>query len=342
MYVLQQLNRLVIPRTELTYPSHVLKMHQNAAGAAVDHIMPDFEDACPYEFKGEPSRETMVEALTTIDFGAKVIAIRPNNIQSKYFLGDLEAIMLGAPDRFHGIILPKTEKAEDIVYLAKQLDALEPKGGWTTTVQIEALIETPLGVINAYDIAKASDRMAGLIFGIADFAASMGVRDNVNNQNQNFHYAKQATVVAAKAAGLHAVDNAWLRLVRKDTSEEEAEEIYAGLREKNEGSRDLGMDGTWVIHPQQAEIANDVFTPSDDEIEQAKGAIEYYHEVGGGSIYNPNTAEFDDEATIKAKLMDLAKAVQAGKVDADWLSEQAAKSKEVTGYDILEVMGRVG
>jgi len=190
MYVLQKLNRFVIPRTELTYPSHQLKMHENAAKAPVDHVMPDFEDACPYEFKGESSRNTMVEALTTLDFGEKVIAIRPNNIHSKYFLGDIEAIMLGAPDRFHGIILPKTEHAEDIVYLSKLLDALEPQGGWTTTVQIEALIETPLGVINAYDIAMASSRMAGLIFGIADFAASMGVRDNVYNQNQNFHYAK--------------------------------------------------------------------------------------------------------------------------------------------------------
>ncbi|MDZ4278532.1 MAG: aldolase/citrate lyase family protein [Dehalococcoidia bacterium] len=341
MYVLQKLNRFVIPRTELTYPCHQLKMHQNAAAAPVDHVMPDFEDACPYDFKGEPSRNTMVEALKTVDFGAKVIAIRPNNIRSKYFLGDMEAIMLGAPDRFHGIILPKTEAAEDISYLSKLLDALEEQGDWTTRVQIEALIETPLGVINAYRIATASERMAGLIFGIADFAATMGVRENVENQNQNFHYAKQATVVAAKAAGLHAIDNAYLRLVRKDTPEDEAERIYQGLREKSTGSANIGMDGTWVIHPQQAEIANECFTPSDEVIEKSKTAIEYYHKVGGGSIYNPETDEFDDEATIKAKLVDLAKAVQAGKLDPEWLAAQSAKSKEVSGYDILEVMRRV-
>ena len=341
MYVLQKLNRFVIPRTELTYPCHQLKMHANAAKADVDHVMPDFEDACPYEFKGEASRKTMVEALNTIDFGGKVIAIRPNNIQSKFFLGDVEAIMTGAPDKFHGIILPKTEQPEDIVHLSKLLDAYEQRAGWETNIQIEALIETPLGVVNAHRIATASTRMAGLIFGIADFAAAMGVRENVVNQNQNFHYAKQATVVAAKAAGLHAVDNAWLRLVRKDTSEKEAEEILTGLREKNVGSANLGMDGTWVIHPQQAEIANECYTPSDEVIAKSKEAVEYYHEVGGGSIYNPNTDEFDDEATIKAKLVDLAKAVQAGKVDGDWLSAQAARSKEVTGYDILQVMGRV-
>ncbi len=341
MYILQKLNRFVIPRTELTYPSHQLKMHQNAAAANVDHLMPDFEDACPYEFKGESSRNTMVEALNTVDFGRKVIAIRPNNIKSKFFLGDMEAIVLRAPDKFHGIILPKTETPEDIIYLSKLLDALEQQAGWTTRIQIEALIETPLAIVNAYKIATASDRMAGLIFGIADFAAAMGVRENVVNQNQNFHYAKQATVVAAKAAGLHAIDNAWLRIVRKDSSAEEAEEIYAGLREKSLGSANLGMDGTWVIHPQQAEIANECFTPTDEQIAEAKHAVEYYHQQGGGSIYEPTYGKFHDEATIKACLVDLAKAVQAGKLDQAWLTAQAQKSKDVTGYDILQVMGRV-
>lgn len=341
MYVLQKLNRFVIPRTELTYPAHTLKMNEKAAAAPVDHVMPDFEDACPYEFKGDKSRATLVEALNTLDYGGKVIAIRPNNIRSKYFLGDVQAIMLGAPDRFHGIILPKTETPEDIVHLSRLLDALEEQGGWTTTVQIEALIETPLAVVNAYDIATSSPRMAGLIFGIADFSAAMGVREMIDNQNRNFHYAKQATVVAAKAAGLHAIDNAYLRLVRPDTPAAEAEEIRAGLREKNEQSRDLGMDGTWVIHPAQADIANDVFTPTDEQIEATKRSLDVYHRLGGGSIADPETGEFYDEATTKGMLMQLAKAAQAGKVSYDYLADLSAKSKEVSGYDILEVMGRV-
>src|SRR3972149_3614705 len=282
MYVLQKLNRYVIPRTELTYPGHAMKMHLNASKAPVDHVMPDFEDACPYEFKGEPSRQTMVEALNSVDFGEKVIAIRPNNIRSKFFLGDMQAIVLGGPDRFHGIILPKTNGPEDIVYVSQLLDGLEREGGWTTRIQIEALIETPLGVLNAHKIATASDRMAGLIFGIADFAAALGVRGNGENQNQNFHYAKQATVAPAKPAGLHAVDNAWLRLVRSDTPPEEAEQILEGLRRKNRESANLGFDGTWVIHPQQAEIANECYTPSDEQIAEAKHAVEYYHAQGGG------------------------------------------------------------
>jgi len=341
MYVLEKLNRYVIPRTELTYPCHQLKLHHNAAAAPVDCVMADFEDACPYEFKGEASRETMVEALNTIDFGEKVVTIRPNNIRSKFFLGDMEAIMLRAPDRFHGIILPKTNGPEDIIYLSRLLDTLEGQGGWTTHIQIEPLIETPLGLTNAYNIATASERMAGLIFGIADFAASLGVSEIVDDQNKNFHYAKQAVVVAAKAVGLHAIDNAYLRLVRRDTPSEEAERIYEGLRQKNVEAAALGMDGAWIIHPQQAEIVNACYTPSDEEIDKAKRAVDTYHELGGGSIMNPETGEFDDEATIKGKLMQLAKAVQAGKLSADHLAAQAAKSKAVTGYDILKVMRRV-
>jgi citrate lyase beta subunit len=341
MFVLSKLNRFVIPRTELTYPCHQPKLHQNAAKAPVDCVMADFEDACPYEFKGEPSRKTMVEALNGIDFGERVVTIRPNNIHSKFFLGDIDAIMTGAVDRFHGIVLPKTNTPEDILHLSRLLDAYEKQAGWTMTIQIEALIETPLAIVNAYAIATASERMAGLIFGIADFSAAMGVREMVVDQNKNFHYAKQATVVAAKAAGLHAVDNAWLRLIRKDTPPDEQKEIEAGLRQKNIEAANMGMDGAWVIHPQQAEIVNACYTPDENAIRLAKRALEYYHKMGGGAVADPETGAFYDEATIKNNLMDLAKAVQAGKIEKNYLAHWAAKSKEVTGYDILQVMKRV-
>src|SRR5271168_2036002 len=101
MFILDQGTRVVIPRTEMTYPGHNMKLHQNAADpvkAPVDHVMADFEDACPYEFKGEKSRKVMVEALNTLDFGKKVVTVRPNNIHSKFFKGDMEAIVLGAPN----------------------------------------------------------------------------------------------------------------------------------------------------------------------------------------------------------------------------------------------------
>ncbi|HYA36033.1 MAG TPA: CoA ester lyase [Candidatus Binataceae bacterium] len=344
MYVLENGARFVIPRTELTYPGHSMKLHQNAADAVkspVDHVMADFEDACPYEFKGDKSRKTMVEALNTLDFGKKVVTVRPNNIHSPFFKGDMEAVMLGAPNRFHGIMLPKTRGPEDIRQVSKVLEDLEKRGGWKYRVQIESLIETPHALVLAYEIATASDRMCGLVFGIADFAANLGVREIVDNQNQNFHYAKQGVVVAAKAAGLHAVDNVYLRLWRNDDKPERIEELKRGLREKNTGAANLGMDGTWVIHPQQAEIANACYTPSQEQVDEARRVVKLYHEKGGGSMADPKSGEMIDEATIKIALMDLAKGTQAGLVSDAELREWSAKSKAITGYDILELMRRV-
>lgn len=345
MFVLDEGTRFVIPRTEMTYPGHSMKLHKNAADpvkAPVDHVMMDFEDACPYEFKGPQSRECVVEALNTLDFGKKVVTVRPNNIRSEFFLGDLEAIVKGAPDKFHGIVLPKTHGADDVKYVASLLDGLEREAGWKSRIQIESLIEIPQAIVNAYAIATASDRMAGLIFGIADFAATLGIREIVNDQNLNFLYAKQAVVVAAKAAGLHAVDNVYLPLWRRNDPEEKVQEIETGLRAKNVGAANLGMDGTWVIHPQQAEIANACYTPNDDQVKYAMRVLDLYHEQGGGSMPDPETGEMIDEATIKIALMDLAKAVQAETVAPAYLAEQAAKSKAITGYDILEQMRRVG
>ena len=111
---------------------------------------------------------------------------------------------------------------------------------------------------------------------------------------------------------------------------------------KNIGSASLGMDGTWVIHPQQAQIANECYTPNESQVNYARRVLGLYHEKGGGSMPDPETGEMIDEATIKIALMDLAKAVQAGTVEASYLTEQAAKSKSITGYDILEQMKRIG
>ena len=344
MYVLDKGTRFVIPRTEMTYPGHSLKLHQNAADpvkAPVDHVMADFEDACPYEFKGEKSRKTMVEALTTLDFGKKVVTVRPNNIHSPFFQGDMEAVMLGAPNRFHGIMLPKTRGPEEIKQVSQLLDDLEKRGGWKYRVQIESLIETPHALVHAYNIATASDRMCGLVFGIADFAANLGIREIVEDQHINFNYSKQAVVVAAKAAGLHAVDNVFIRIWKNTDTPERIEQLKRQLRAKNLASANLGMDGTWVIHPQQAEIANACFTPSAEQIEEARRVVALYHEKGGGSMADPKTGEMIDEATIKIALMDLAKGAQAGLVSDAELKDWSEKSKAITGYDILELMRRV-
>ena len=340
MFVLDGGTRVVVPRTELTYPGHNMKLHTNAASAEktpVDHVMADLEDACPYEFKGDKSRATMVEALNTLDFGKKVITVRPNNIRSEFFRGDMEAILSGAVDKFHGIIIPKCNGPEDVKLVSDTLDELEQKNGWKTKLAIEALIERPGALESALDMAKASPRMAGLIFGIADYTAELGVDPSacLDIQNEVFYYEKKAVITAAKAAGLHAIDNVYLGLWRKDDTPERIKEVEDGLRKKVQGSALIGMDGTWVIHPQQAVISNEAFTPNDEQVKAAKHQLDFYHEMGGGSMFDPETGEMIDEATAKIALMRVSKAYLAGLVDKDYLDSMAEKSKSITGYDIL-------
>ncbi|MEE9252410.1 MAG: aldolase/citrate lyase family protein [Thermodesulfobacteriota bacterium] len=339
MFVLDGGTRVVVPRTELTYPGHSMKLHTSAADplkSPVDHVMADLEDACPYEFKGDESRGVMVEALNTLDFGNKVITVRPNNLRSEFFEGDMDAIMRGAVDRFHGLIIPKVEGPEDVRQVSALLDELEAKYAWKTNVAIETLIERPHALVRAHEIATSSPRMVGLIFGIADYTAELGVDPDLmlDGQNDYFYYEKKAVVTAAKAAGLHAIDNVYLRIWRKSDTPETVEEVERGLRSKNLGSASIGMDGTWVIHPQQAAIANDSFTPSDKLIDESKHQLEFYHDQGGGSMFDPATGQMIDEATAKIALMTVAKAYMAGKVDKEYVDAMAEKSRAITGYDI--------
>jgi len=339
VFILDEGTRVVVPRTQLTYPGHNLRLHQNAADptkSPVDHVMADLEDACPYEYKGDKSREVMVEALNTLDFGKKVVTVRPNNLRSEFFRGDMEAVMSGAVDRFHGVIVPKVWGAEDIRLVSDLLDELEAEYRWKTRVAIESLIERPHALEHAYEIATASERMAGLIFGIADYAAELGADPDLllDRQNEIFYYEKKAVVTAAKAAGLHAIDNVYLRIWRKDDGQEVINGVEEGLRRKNEGAAAIGMDGTWVIHPQQIRISNECYTPTKKQIEEAKYQLDFYHEMGGGSMFDPKTGQMIDEATAKIAVMSVSKAYMAGLVDKEYVDSMASKSKSITGYDI--------
>ena len=101
------------------------------------------------------------------------------------------------------------------------------------------------------------------------------------------------------------------------------------------------MDGTWVIHPQQARIANECYSPGEADLANAKRIVALYHERGGGSMADPESGEMIDEATVQVAIADLAKGVQSGHVSPAFLAEQAAKSRQITGYDILDQLRRM-
>ncbi|MSP78690.1 MAG: hypothetical protein EXR67_03945 [Dehalococcoidia bacterium] len=344
--------RVVIPRTEMTYPgisrdvltnkdADPLRMSRSAADAQrspVDHVMADMEDACPFPLKGEPVRKAIAQAFTTLDFGHKVVTWRPNNVRSGLFEADVDYMMKHAVDRFHGIVLPKSFAVGDVEYAANVVKFTERLYGWKHAVQLEALIETPSALEQVDGIAavlERSGRGAGLIFGIADFASFLGIGNIIADQHIKFAYAKQRTVIAAKAHGLHAIDNVFLRLPRRTDSPEVLAQIDKDLRAKNTWSASFGMDGTWVVHPAQALISNECYTPTDDEVKAYKSQLERSLTSGGGAIADPDTGEMIDDATLRIALQCLSKAAQANKITWDEVRKMNSKITEITGYDIL-------
>jgi citrate lyase subunit beta/citryl-CoA lyase len=320
--------QITVRRSELTLPGHRMDFLTKAAASAADEIMADCEDACPLSAKGPQVRNTIVEAFTTLDWGTKFVTFRPNNTQSPFFEGDLEAVVKGAVDKFHGVIIPKTFKPEQIERVDELLTKFEAQSGWKTKIQIEALIETAQAVENAYQIATASDRMASLIFGIADYAADIGVADAYHNQNIRFLYAKQRVINAAKAAEIDAIDNVHLQIRDLDA-----------LKVMSAESAGYGFDGRWAITPGHLEIINAAYTPTDEQIEHAKKVVVLYEEAdaqGLGAIVDPDNGEMIDEATIKIAFKQLLKGYKAGKVEEDFL-KKAARSAQHTGYNFLGV-----
>jgi citrate lyase beta subunit len=320
--------QITVRRSELTLPGHKIDFLKKAAASAADEIMADCEDACPLSAKGDEVRRVIVEAFTTLDWGTKFVTFRPNNTQSPFFEGDLEHVVKGAVDKFHGIIVPKTFKPEQIERVDELLTKFEAQSGWKTRIQIEALIETAQAVENAYQIATASDRMASLVFGIADYAADIGVGDAYANQNIRFLYAKQRVINAAKAAGLDAIDNVHLQL--RDLE---------ALKVMSAESAGYGFDGRWALTPNHLAIINEAYTPTDDQIEHAKKVVILYEEAdeqGLGAIVDPDNGEMIDEATIKIAFKQLLKGYKAGRVEEEFLLK-ATRSAQHTGYNYLGV-----
>jgi citrate lyase subunit beta / citryl-CoA lyase len=320
---------ITVRRSELTLPGHMMKFLEKAASSEADEIMADCEDACPLSAKGDEVRGVIVEAFTTLDWGDKFVTFRPNNTQSPFFEGDLEAVVKGAVDKFHGVIVPKTFQPSQIEQVDELLTKFEAQSGWSYKIQIEALIETAQAVENAYQIATASDRMASLIFGIADYAADIGVGDAYTDQNIRFLYAKQRVINAAKAAGLDAIDNVHLQLRDLDA-----------LRRYSAESAGYGFDGRWALTPNHLAIINETYTPTDEQIEHAKKVVELYEQADTeqklGAIVDPDNGEMIDEATIKIAFKQLLKGYKAGKVEEAFM-QKATRSSEQTGYNFLGV-----
>jgi citrate lyase subunit beta/citryl-CoA lyase len=245
-------------------------MCAKAPTSGADLVFLDLEDACAPSVK-ESSRAIVVEALVGQDWGRVVRAVRVNGLDTPWCHDDVVEVVTGARDALDVIIVPKARRARDVWWFDVLLTQLEAKLGLTRRIGLEVLIEEAEGLSNAAQIARSSDRLEAIIFGAGDLSASLHARvdgnfDPVGEYPGDFwHHARVQILAAARAAGIDAIDAPY-----------PAYQDPEGYRRSATHASLLGYDGKWAIHPGQVPIANDVFAPTEAEVDDAEESIAAY------------------------------------------------------------------
>ncbi len=261
-----------IRRSELATPASNDFMFENAVKAGADLVFLDLEDAVAPAQK-ESARQKAIGGLRDCDWGRTVRAVRVNGLDTQWAHDDIIEVVAGARDALDTIIVPKVTSARDVWWVDVLLTQLEAKLGLTKRIRLEVLIEDVRGLVNAEEIATASDRLDALIFGAGDFSVSQGARVDTNfvpvddYPGDFWHYARVKVLVAARVAGLEAIDAPYPDY--RDTDGYARDARRAGA---------LGYTGKWAIHPVQVGIANEIYAPRPDEISRARRNVEAYRE----------------------------------------------------------------
>src|SRR5215467_9684121 len=263
---------LRLRRSELSTPASNPKMIEKAMATAADMVFLDLEDAVAPAQK-EAARKNAVDALRNLDWGKKVRAVRVNGADTHWAHDDVIEVVEGARDKLDLIIVPKPKAPRDIWFFDTLLTQLETKLGLKNKIGIEALIEESAALARVEEIAAASPRLEALILGFGDLSASQGMRLALaaGYPGDLWHYARARVVVAARAAGIDAIDGPFANY--RDPE---------GYRREATWSSTLGFVGKWAIHPSQIEIANDVYAPTEQEIALARRMCEAYEAASGG------------------------------------------------------------
>ena len=264
-----------VRRSCLSVPASSDRFIASARDLAVDEVFLDLEDSVAPGAK-EAARVTAAGALASGDWAAPVLGVRINDAATPWAFEDVLAV---AAVRLDVIVLPKVRSARDVVWLDVLLGQLEAARGLAPgRIGIEAQIEDAAGLASVESIAAASPRLEALVFGPADFMASVGMRSlEVGGQpagyvgGDAYHYPLMRILVAARACGLQAIDGPFLRV--RDV---------AGFRQSAQSAAALGYDGKWVLHPAQVAVANSVFAPSAEEYARAERIIAAYAQAVDG------------------------------------------------------------
>lgn len=260
-------------------PGHAARMHEKAAGSAADEVVFDLEDAVAPEAKDE-ARSQVAATLARPEWSGRAVAVRINPVGSGEHADDVRAMEAIAPIPGLSVVLPKVERPTDPSGLAEVLPG----------VPVQALIETPAGLLAAPEIAAAGGVVA-LILGYADLAAALG-RRGAERDRSRWVVHQEALLSAARAAGIQAIDGPWFGLGD-----------LAGLRAAARAAKEIGFDGGWAIHPEQVDPLNDAYSASDEELEWARAVEGAVAEAGatGAAVARLDGAMVDEAMARQAR-----------------------------------------
>ncbi|MGI5440194.1 HpcH/HpaI aldolase/citrate lyase family protein [Streptomyces shenzhenensis] len=299
-------------RSCLAVPGSNPRFLDKAKGLNSDQVFLDLEDACAPPAK-PGARKNIVAALNEGGWGDRLRVVRVNDWTTRWTYRDVIEVVEGAGANLDCIMLPKVQTPEQVVALDLLLAQIETANGLDVgRIGIEAQIENALGLINVNAIAAASPRVETVIFGPADFMASINMKSLVVGEQPQgydvgdaYHHALMSILMAARAYDKQAIDGPYVQIRDVD-----------GYRRVAARSAALGFDGKWVLHPGQVDAANEVYSPRQDDYDHAENildAYDYFTSVAGGAVGAVMLGdEMIDEASRKMALVISAKGRAAG------------------------------
>jgi malyl-CoA/(S)-citramalyl-CoA lyase len=292
-------------RCQLFGPASNTRLPAKMAASEADVINLDLEDSVAPDDK-DSARRMAVEAIGDIDWGGKTLSVRINGLDTPYWYRDVVDLLEQASDRLDQIMIPKVGCAGDLYAVDALVTAVERAKGRSKPIAFEVIIESAAGIAHVEEIASASPRLQAMSLGAADFAASMGMattgiggtqenyymhREGAKYWSDPWHWAQAAIVAACRTHGVLPVDGPF-----GDFSDD------AGFRAQALRSATLGMVGKWAIHPKQVALANEVFTPTDEAVAEAREILAAMQEA---------KARGEGATTYRGKLIDIASIKQA-------------------------------
>ena len=260
-------------RSELSTPGTSEKMIAKAAASDADLVFLDLEDAVARSAKAA-ARKNVVAGLNELDWGNSVRSYRINSVDTQWCHDDIIEVVTGAGANIDVIIVPKIKGPREVWFVDDMLTQLECKLGLEIgRIGIEVLIEEVEALARVNEIATCSPRLEAMILGIGDLSASQGMRlghigvtdddDSIGYPGDVWHYARNQMIVAARAGGIDAIDGPYANFASPAGYEHSAATFSV-----------LGGVGKWCIHPSQIDVANRVFSPTQDEIDNAMAVID--------------------------------------------------------------------